>query len=82
MVNAHILHNKSNRKNIPLELFHEMAAEGPLGDAWQGFQEWARGISAGRLTGNHFWYRILATQTKVNEQSQQTCKVQAHTGKH
>jgi hypothetical protein len=61
MVNAHILPNMNNRRNIPLELFHEMAAEGPLGDAWQGILEWARAISAGRLTRNHFLYRILAT---------------------
>jgi hypothetical protein len=72
MVNAHILCNKNKRKNIPLKFFHEMPAEGPPDDTWQGIQGWARGISAGRLTGNDFLYRILATQTKVKEQSQRT----------
>jgi hypothetical protein len=81
-VNAHILCNKNNRRNIPLKLFHEMPAEGPPDDVWQGIQEWARGISTGRLTGNHFLYRILATLTKVKEQSQRTWKVQAYIDKH
>jgi hypothetical protein len=50
MVNAHILHSKKNR-NLSLELFYELVAEGLLSDAGQDIREWARSTSASKLTG-------------------------------
>jgi hypothetical protein len=68
---------------MPLELFCRMVAEGLLSGAWHYIQELARSTSAGRLTGRGlFPYRMIAIQTKVKEQSEQTCAVYADIGEH
>jgi hypothetical protein len=62
MVNDHILQNNKNRKNILLEQFNKIIAEGPLSNAGQEIHKQSQSIRAGRLIGiDHLPYRIPST---------------------
>jgi hypothetical protein len=71
MVNSHILHNKSSKKKISLEMFYEKVAEGLLTSA--GMENGTQGdnnSTAGRLVGrDHFLYRTPATHARMEETS-------------
>jgi hypothetical protein len=68
MVNAHMLHNKKTRRNIPLELVYKTYSL-PV-----KILRMTRSTS-GRLTGvDDFQYRILETQTEVEGQSSKLAK--------
>jgi hypothetical protein len=64
MVNTHILHNKSSKKNMSLEMFYEKVTERLLASAGTDIQEQGQtGSAAGRLLWkDHFLYRIPATR--------------------
>ena len=83
MVNSHILHNKSSKKKISLEMFYEKVAEGLLASA--GMENGTQGddnSTAGRLVGrDHFLYRIPATHARVEGTSQRSCRVCAEKSK-
>jgi len=63
VVNAHILHNKTSKKNISLEVFYERVAEGLLASVRMEIQMQDQTSSpAGRLLGkDHFLYSIPVT---------------------
>ena len=75
VVNAHILHNKTSKKKMLLEIFYEKFAEGLLASAGTEMQVQGQTSSpAGRLVGrDHFLYKILATHAKVEGTSQRSC---------
>jgi len=76
VVNAHILHNKTSKKKMSLEIFYEKAAEGLLTSARTEMQVQGQTSNpAARLVGrDHFLYRIPATHaTKVEGTSQRSC---------
>jgi len=66
VVNAYILHNKTSKKKMSLEIFYEKVAEGLLASAGTDIQVLGQTSSpAGRLVGrDHFLYRIPATHSK------------------
>ena len=74
VVNAHIMHDKTSKKKILLEIFHEKVAEGLLTSAGTEIQVQGQTSSpAGRLVGrDHFLYRIPATHAKVEGTSQRS----------
>jgi hypothetical protein len=82
VVNAHILHTKTDKK-ILLEIFYEKVAEGLLSSAGTEFQVQGQPSSlAGRLVGrDHFLYRIPATHAKLEGKSQRSCCVCAERSK-
>jgi len=84
IVNAHILHNKTSKKKMSLEVFYEKVAEGLLATAGTEIQVQGQTISpAGRLVGrDHFLYRIPVTHAKVEGTSQRSCRVCAERSKH
>jgi len=57
VVNAHILHNKTSKKKISLEIFHEKVAEGLLASPGTEMQvQGQTGSPADRLVGrDHFF---------------------------
>ena len=63
VVNAHILHNKTSKKNMSLEISYEKVAEGLLVSAGTDIQVQGQTNSpASRLVGrDHFLYRIPVT---------------------
>jgi hypothetical protein len=63
VVNAHILHNKTSKKKMSLEIFYEKVAEGLLASAGTKTQVQGQTSSpAGRLVGrDHFLYRVPGT---------------------
>jgi hypothetical protein len=83
VVNAHILHKKSSKEKMSLEIFYEKVAEGLLASAGTEIQATGQTSSpAGRLVGtNHFLYRIPATHAKPEGKSQRSCRVCAEKGK-
>jgi hypothetical protein len=83
VVNAHILHSKSNKKKMSLEMFHEKVAEGLIASAGTDIQQQGQTSSpAGRLVGtDHFLYRIPATHAKPEGKTQPACRVCSETGK-
>jgi len=83
-VNAHILRNKTSKKNVLLGIFCEKVAEGLLASAGTEIQVQGQTSSpAGRLVGrDHFLYRIPATHAKVEGTSQQhSCRMCAERSK-
>jgi hypothetical protein len=79
IVNAHILHTKTNKKKLPLEIFYEKVAEGLLASAGTEPQVQGQTSSpAGRLIGrDHFLYRIPATryaERKVSAFMSRACR--------
>jgi hypothetical protein len=83
VVNAHILHSKSSKKKISLEMFYKKVAEGLIASAGTDIQEQGQTSSpAGRLFGtDHFLYRIPATHSKPKGKTQRSCRVCSETGK-
>jgi hypothetical protein len=77
MVNAHILHKKSRKLKMPLEIFYVKVNKGLLASAGMGIQaEGQTGSPAGRLLGrDHFLYRIPATCAMLEGKSQCSCHV-------
>ena len=84
VVNAHILHNKTSKKKMSLEIFYEKVAEGLLAIAGTELQVQGQTSSpAGRLLGrDHFLYRIPATHAKMEGTSQRSCRACAEKSKH
>jgi len=83
VVNAHILHNKTSKKNMLLEIFYKRVAEGLLASARTEIQVQDRtSSSAGRLLGrDHFLYSIPATHSELEGKSQCSCCECAETSK-
>jgi len=83
VVNSHILHNKTSKNKMSLEIFYEKVAEGLLASAGTEMQvQGQTSIPAGRLVGrDHFLYRIPATHAKVEGTSQRSCCVCAEKSK-
>jgi hypothetical protein len=83
VVNAHILHNKTSKKKMSLEIFYEKVAEGLLTSAGTEMQVQGQTSSpAGRLVErDQFLYRIPATHAKVEGTSQCSCRVCAEKSK-
>jgi hypothetical protein len=78
VVSVHILHNKTSKKKMLLEIFYEKVAEGLLASAGTEKQvQGQTGSPADRLVGrDHFLYRIPATHAKVMEgTSQRLCRM-------
>jgi maltodextrin utilization protein YvdJ len=83
VVNAPILHSKSSKKKMLVEMFYEKVAEGLIASAGMDIQQQGQTSSqAGRLVGTgHFVYRIPATHAKPEGKTQRTCGVCSETGK-
>jgi hypothetical protein len=83
VVSAHILHNKTSKKKMSLEIFYEKVAEELLSSASAEIQVQGQTSSpAGRLVGRgHFLYRIPVTRAKVEGTSQRSCHVCAERSK-
>jgi hypothetical protein len=79
VVNAHILHNKSSRKNMSLEIFYEKFAAVLLASDGTEIQVQGQTSSpAGRLVGrDHSVYSIPATHAKLEGKSQLSFLVSA-----
>ena len=77
VVNAHILHNKTSKKKMPLEFFYEKVAEGLLASAGMEIQVQGQSSSpAGRLVGrDHSVYRIPVKQSKLEGKSKRPCRM-------
>jgi hypothetical protein len=75
VVSAHILHSKTNKKKIPLEMFYEKIAKGLIASAGAEIQVHGKTNSpAGKLVGrDYFLYRISATHAKLEGKSQRSC---------
>ena len=82
VVNAHILHNKTSKKNMSLEISYEKVAEGLLASVSTDIQVHGHTSSpASRLVGrDHFLYRIPVTHGKM-EGTYQRCHVCAERSK-
>jgi hypothetical protein len=76
-VNAHILHSKSSKKKMSLEMFYEKVAEGLIASAGTDIQEQGQTSSpAGRLVEtDQYLYRIPATHAKPEGKTQRSCRV-------
>ena len=74
VVNAHILHNKTRKKKITLEIFYEKVAEGLFASVGTDIQVQGQTNSpASRLVGrDHFLYRIPVTHAKMEGTSQRS----------
>jgi len=83
IVNAHILHNKTSKKKMSLEVFYEKVAEGLLASAGTENQVQGQTSSpAGRLVQrDHFLYRIPVTHAQAEGTSQRSCRVCAERSK-
>jgi hypothetical protein len=79
VVNAHVLHNKSSKKNRSLEIFYEKVAEVLLASDGTEIQVQGQTSSpAGRLVGtDHSVYSIPATYAKLEGKSQLSFLVSA-----
>jgi hypothetical protein len=84
IVHTHILHTKSNKKNLSLEIFYKKVADGLLASVSTEPQvQGQTGSPAGRLVGTgHFLYRIPATHAKLEEKSQRSRHVCAERNKY
>jgi hypothetical protein len=80
MHNAYILHNKSSKEKMSLEIFYEKVAEGLLSSAYTEIQALGQtSCTAGHLVGtNHFLYRIPATHAEPEDNP----SARAERGKH
>jgi hypothetical protein len=83
IVNAHILHTKTSKKKLSLEILYEKVAEGLLASAGREPQVQGQTSSpAGRLIGrDHFLYRIPVTHGKLEGKAQHSCHVCAERSK-
>ena len=83
MVNAHILHNKSSKKKMSLEIFYEKVTEGLLAGAGTEIQvQGQTGSPAGGLIGrDQFLYRIPAVHVRLEGKSQCSRRVCAERSK-
>jgi hypothetical protein len=76
VVNAHILHNKSSKEKISLEIFYEKVAKWLLASAGTEIQALGQTSSpADRLVEtDHFLYGIPATHAKAEGKTQRSCR--------
>jgi hypothetical protein len=83
VVNAHILHNRSSKEKMSLEIFYEKVAKGLLASAGMEIQVLGQTSSpAGRLVErNHRNHRIPATHARLEGKSQCSCRVSAERSK-
>ena len=83
VVNAHILHNKTNKKKMTLQIFYEKVAEGLFASAGTDIQVKGQTSSpASRLVRrDHFLYRIPVTLAKMEGTSQRSSHVCAERSK-
>jgi hypothetical protein len=83
VVSAHILHDKTSKKKMLLEIFHEKVAKGLLDSASMEIQVQSQTRSpAGRFVGrDHSIYRIPTTHAKLEGKSQRSCHVSAERSK-
>jgi hypothetical protein len=84
MVNAHILHKKSSKEKMSLEMFYAKVAEGVIASARMDIQVQGQTSNpAGRLDQptDHFLFRIPATQGRVKGKTQRSCRVCAEKSK-
>jgi hypothetical protein len=83
VVNAHILHSKSSKRKMSLQMFYDKVTEGLIASARTDIQEQGQTSSpAGRLVGtDHFLYRIPVTHAKAEGKAQWSCRVCSETGK-
>jgi hypothetical protein len=74
VVNVHILHNKTSKKKMLLEIFHEKVGEGLLDSVGTEIQVQGQTSSpAGRFVGrDHFLYGIPVTHAKLEGKSQRS----------
>jgi hypothetical protein len=79
VVNAKILHNKSSKKNMSLEIFYKKVAEGLLINVGIEIQVQGQNSSpAGRLVGkDNSVYSFTATHAKLEGKSQLSFLVSA-----
>jgi hypothetical protein len=84
VANAHILHTKTSKKNMSLEIFNKKFTKGLLARAGAQIQvQGQTSSSAGRLVWrDHSIYRIPATPAKLERKSQSSCHVGAEYSKH
>jgi maltodextrin utilization protein YvdJ len=75
-VNAYILHNKSSKEKMSLEIFYKKVAKGLLASADMEIQALRQTSSPhGRLVGtDHFLYGIPATQATLKGKTQHSCR--------
>jgi len=83
VVNLYILHNKTSKKKMSLEIFYEKVTEGLLANAGTEIQVQGQTSSpAGRLVErDHFLCRIPATHARVEGTSQHSCRMCAERSK-
>ena len=83
VVNSHILLNKTSKKKMSVEIFHEKISKGLLISACTKIQEQGQTTSpASRLVGrDHFLCRIPATHAKLEGESQCSRRVCAERSK-
>jgi hypothetical protein len=83
VVSAHILHNKTSKKEMLLEIFYKKVAEGLLASAGTEIQVQGQSSSpAGRLLGrDHSVYRIPEKQAKLERKSNCSCHMCGERGK-
>jgi hypothetical protein len=74
VVSAHILHNKTSKKEMSLEIFYKKVAKGLLASAGVEIQVQGQSSSpAGRLVGrDHSVYRIPVKQAKLERKSKRS----------
>jgi hypothetical protein len=81
---THILHKKSSKEIMSLEMFYGKVAKGLIASARTDIQEQGQTSNpAGRLDQptDHFVYRIPATQGRVKGKTQRSCRVSAEKSK-
>jgi hypothetical protein len=83
VVKAHILHTKTSKKEILLEICYEKVTEGLLASAGTEIQVQCQTCSpAGRLIGrDHFLYRIPVTHAMLEGKCQHSCHLCAERNK-
>jgi hypothetical protein len=84
VVSAHIVHNKTSKRKMLLEIFHEKVPKGLLDSAGMEIQVQGQASSpADRFVGrDHSVCRIPATHAKLEGKSRCSCHASAERSKH